>query len=185
MAHRGPLNVLALTRSSALVATLREACAGMNGAKVELRVGSLSDGAIEADARRDPDILFLEVDPADALELERLQRALRTRFPYAPVVATAAEANLNDVRHLMRLGIVDFVPQPIVRADLVDALQFAAGTRRGAHQAEPIPGKVIAFLKAGGGVGATTLAVQTGCALATDREPQAEGQVCLLDLDVQ
>ena len=46
------------------------------------------------------------------------------------------------------------------------------------------PSRVVAFLKAGGGCGATSLASQTAVTLAA-RQSQVDSEVCLLDLDMQ
>ncbi|MFQ5772985.1 MAG: CpaE family protein [Kiloniellaceae bacterium] len=184
MAPAGLMNVIAVMRSSASGAALRSACAGVNGARVNLHLGTLAEVMGEIPAVRDPDVLLVEVDPRDAGEMARLQSILRARFPAVPVVATAAEASLQDIRQLMRLGVVDFVPQPIQRTDLAGALDYAASVRQGAREPGPALGQTIGFMKAGGGVGATTLAVQSACALAARAKPSGRS-VCLLDLDVQ
>jgi len=113
-----------------------------------------------------------------------LKRILETYFPDTPVVATAPEATLQDVRQLMHLGVVDFVPQPITREDLKSALDHAMRSQLATSQAAERQGSVIAFLKAGGGAGASTLAVQSACLLAS-RNKSERGRVCLLDLDLQ
>jgi len=64
-------------------------------------------------------------------------------------------------------------------------LQIAARRRPEVASAGPArKGKVVTFLKAGGGVGATTLAVQSASVLASRSKADAHS-VCLLDLDIQ
>src|SRR3546814_16452836 len=54
----------------------------------------------------------------------------------------------------------------------------------GGAPSEDSHGRVIAFVKSVGGVGATALATQMGCLLAA-RESVAGRETCLLDLDLQ
>ncbi|MFQ6017194.1 MAG: CpaE family protein [Kiloniellaceae bacterium] len=181
------MNVVAVLRSNEAGTALSEACTGINGTKIDVHVGKLKDVRPGIDIFADnPDVLLLDVDPRDAEEVEHLGRIVQTHFPKTPVVATAAEITLQDVRQLMRLGVVDFVPQPISRADLLTALDHAAARMRQVRASEPAKegGKVISFIKSGGGVGATTLAVQAACSLAA-RAREGDPGVCLLDFDIQ
>jgi pilus assembly protein CpaE len=85
----------------------------------------------------------------------------------------------------MRAGVIDVVPQPITRDDLLAALDYAALAQSVAQAAEGVSrAKTIAFVKGGGGVGATILAVQSACVLA-DKGTSNEAVACLLDFDFQ
>ena len=178
------MNVVAILRSDEAGKAFSGASADINGTRIDVHVGRLLDVQPGVDILKDPDILILDVDPHDAEEVAHLKRILETYFPDTPVVATAPEATLQDVRQLMHLGVVDFVPQPITREDLKSALDHAARSQLATSQAAPRQGSVIAFLKAGGGAGASTLAVQSACLLAS-RNKSERGRVCLLDLDLQ
>ncbi len=109
------MNVVAILRSDEAGEALSGASADFNGTQIDVHVGRLLDVQPGIDILKDPDILILDVDPRDADELAHLQRIMQTYFPNTPVVATAPEATLQDVRQLMHLGVVDFVPQPITR----------------------------------------------------------------------
>jgi len=179
------LNVAALLRSSEVQAALSEACVDMNGTKVSALVGELDDVRPGEAIFVNPDVLLLDVDPTDDHDVARLGEIIHKQFPNTPVVATAKEVSLQAVRQLMRLGVVDFVPQPITRDDLIGALQIAARRRPELVPVAPgRRGKILTFLKAGGGVGSTTLAVQSACMLA-GRARAASENVCLFDLDIQ
>jgi Flp pilus assembly CpaE family ATPase len=95
------------------------------------------------------------------------------------------DVEIQDVRQLMRLGVVDVVPQPVLANDLGTAIEYAARKRAKAHGGgDSERGKIISVLKSGGGVGATTLLVQAGHLIAQrlkDEGPKA----CILDLDLQ
>jgi pilus assembly protein CpaE len=80
----------------------------------------------------------------------------------------------------MRLGVIDFVPQPISKSDLEHALSVAS--QRLNSDGVGKSGAVVSFLRAAGGSGATTLASHVAFALA-QRTPQP--RVALVDLDLQ
>jgi pilus assembly protein CpaE len=179
------VNVVAVLRSNEAVPAFNEACGGVNGHRIEVQVAPLGEVRPGGAFSIVPDVLVLDVDPRDAGEVEQLRGIMERHYPGTPVVATTPDTGLQSVRQLMHLGAVDVLPQPVQKADLHSAIDHAA--RRRLQKAAPAPkfgGKVISFLKGGGGVGATTLAVQAGTALA-GRYKAEEPQVCLLDWDVQ
>lgn len=178
------LNLIAIMRSEESSAALREVCTGMNGTRVDVHVVSLEDFGRDKGLVNGLDVLLLDVDPRDPDCAERVKSIVHREFPATPVVVTAADVTIDDIRMMMSLGVVDVLPQPIRQTDLIIALDHAARRRVGPGPASGPRGKIITFLKGGGGVGATTLAVQGGCVLA-DSVKAADGKVCLFDLDIQ
>jgi pilus assembly protein CpaE len=128
----------------------------------------------------DSDVLLIDVDLADADEFVLLSRIVELRGQRRPVIATAQHAAVNDVRRLMRLGVVDFVPQPVTKADLEHAISGAS--QRLAQSSAGKGGSIVTFLRAAGGTGATTLATHAAFALAQRTPPQ---RVAFVDLDLQ
>jgi pilus assembly protein CpaE len=178
------LNVVAIVRSSETGNALNESCANINGTKVEVHVGKLNDVHPDVEIFNNVDVLLLDVDPSSSEEVAALSSIVSDRFPNTPVVATAANASLHDVRQLMRLGVVDVVPQPVMPNDLSAAIEFAARSRSKGEGGESGHGRIVSLLKAGGGVGATTLAVQAGYLIAQRFKGETH-KACLLDLDLQ
>jgi pilus assembly protein CpaE len=179
------MNVVAILRTDEAGQALNAACTDINGTEVIAHVGRLTDVQGDVDVLKDADILILDVDPRSDEEMNHLRKVMQTEFPGTPVVATATDASLQDVRQLMHLGVIDFVPQPITQSDLKTALEHAVRTRKSvAEPAAAEHGHIVSFLKAGGGVGASTLAVQSACLLAS-RKNAEKSQVCLIDLDLQ
>ena len=178
------LHVVAVMRTEAAGLHLDRECADLNGTKFEAHVGPLKDVRPEIEIFKTLDVLILEVNPKDADEITVLDNIVNKYFPGVPVVGTAPDATIQDVRQLMRLGVVDFVPQPITKADLQAALSLAASKRKASGSSSERKGKVISIMKGGGGVGATSLAAQAGCFLAADYAKR-DKQVCLIDLDIQ
>lgn len=177
-------NIVAIVHSEEMGTSLNEVSAKMNGTRLNVHVGALRDVRPDVDIFESVDVFLLEVDPRDPNEMTSLESIVQKRFPGVPVLATASEATLQDVRQFMRMGVLDVIPQPITQDDLSNAIDYAMRSKSKGEGGQDGRGQVISFLKAGGGVGATTLAVQTAHLLAK-RSKTEEATVCLLDMDVQ
>jgi len=128
------------------------------------------------------DVLMVSADAARAGDIESLCANLRDSGHAEQVIVLLQNADLTVTRRLVREGVFDVLPAPVSDSSLVVSLERLL-TRFEAQAAQPRSGsEVIAFLKAGGGVGATSLAVQLATIFAT-RERGL--RVCLADLDVQ
>lgn len=178
------LRIVGIMRSEANGLQLDRECESMNGTRIEAHVGRLKDVKPGVEIFDSVDVLLLDVNAKDAGELAILEKIINTHFPGVPVVGTSSDATIQDVRQLMRLGVVDFVPQPITKDDLLAAISLASAKRQAVMSTSAVNGKVISFVKGGGGVGATTIAVQAGCLLAADYAKEDKA-VCLFDLDLQ
>lgn len=178
------LNVTAIMRNEAAGVSLDAECHEMNGTRIDAHVGLLKDVRPDVEILRSMDILILDVNAKDPDEIQLLDAIVNKRFPDIPVIGTAADATVQDVRQLMRLGVVDFIPQPFTRADILAAINLAAARREKAAGPGPAKGRVVSFLKGGGGMGASTLAVQGGCLLTSGAKGE-ERKVGLFDMDLQ
>ena len=178
------LNVVAVMRSAESGDAFRELCAGMNGTRISVHVADLQDVTPDKKFVNGKDVLFLDIDPRDSNAAGHLKTIIHERFPTTPVVVTAADITIEDIRAIMRLGVVDVLPQPIRQMDLMIALDHAARRPAVQGRAADSRGKIVTFLKGGGGVGATTLATQGGCVLARETG-SGDARTCLLDLDIQ
>lgn len=153
-------------------------------AQIDVRIGEVRELAPRLVNGHAPDVLLADVNLDDTADLEALGNFARTHAASTVVIATSSSATLEGMRRLMRVGIQDFVPQPIVEADLMSALDAALLRRQ---QAAPVPaktGRIVTILRACGGVGATTIATQTALALARSGARRQQ-HVALLDLDFQ
>ncbi len=115
-------------------------------------------------ARR-PDFVFLSVDDLSAFRV--LTEAIDDSLPGLPVIAFGREPNLLElVPKLMRLGVRELLTAPISAQKLNDVITSIAGqlTRHPALVARL--GDLYAFLPAKPGVGSSTIAISTSCALA-------------------
>jgi pilus assembly protein CpaE len=129
----------------------------------------------------DLDILIVGVIASHAGEVDEACRRLQATSPRCRVVIALQDADINITRRLVRAGAADVLPAPLSEPALALSLERlltreATGPAPGGQA-----GEVVAFLKAGGGVGATTLMVQVAAILASRRK----GEVCVADLDLQ
>lgn len=140
---------------------------------------SLADGLRQARAIK-PHVVFLDLgaEPSLVLDAARELRAPGCLIVglYNPLVL---RGDLPFFRDATRAGVGDFIPLPASDSELLAALS-SAETRDGRAPAE---GRVIAFFSHQGGVGTTSLAVNTALLMAGS--DQVKGKVALCDAAVQ
>jgi pilus assembly protein CpaE len=181
-ADNDEISIAALLRSSAAGAAIKEAAAG---SRTTLRMKAASGLDLAALKALQGDVIFLDMDAGNSDEMQALADFLAEESAI-PVVVTSPHLDVARVRDLMRIGVLDVIPQPLSRDDVINTLNHVR-EQRAARRSAPTggrrnPGSVVTFIKSGGGVGATSLAVQGACALARGKDAP---RVCLIDLDVQ
>jgi pilus assembly protein CpaE len=122
-----------------------------------------------------PAVIILDIGDGTILSDTRLEAA-RARSGATPIIVISRDMPPERARQLMRLRAVDWLEQPFEAGDLSAALARATGVNRSADS------KVVTFVSASGGAGATTLALLAAQFLADRSTP---GQTCLVDLDFQ
>ena len=183
MKLHGPMNVLAVVQSEEIKDSLNNAHIENNNVNFDVFVGKVGDVGPDVIDGHGPDVLLLDINLSDKAEVDALGSIIRTYGKSLSVVATSPDATLEGVRRLMRLGVADFLPQPISDSELTSALEYASRKLSHGEGAEQALGNVFSYIKPVGGMGATMLAVQSAYCLAT--MGSEEPQVCLLDLDLQ
>ena len=151
--------------------------------RVGFKVMLAADGleALEILREGTPSLVVTDVTMPNLNGLE-LTRRLRMSHKTAriPILMLSALKQESDVLAGYAQGADDYVGKPveltILKAKIDMLLRRAAGST--APQAEP--GKVIAFMHGKGGVGASTLAVNSAVAM-TERSP---GRISVLDLNL-
>ncbi|PZU51339.1 MAG: hypothetical protein DI568_01755 [Sphingomonas sp.] len=131
----------------------------------------------------DVDAIIVEVNPTDPANLEAFDRLVHLAAGGLSVIAAVDGLTVGNTRTLLRAGALDVLPIPFSAEELRQAVEPARRPARPAatrpSQPQRRQGKVVAFVGALGGVGTTSIAVQTGAVLA------ATSRVGLVDLDVQ
>jgi pilus assembly protein CpaE len=175
------LTMTAFTRSHKASEQVAAALAGIEVVSLTIEERTGGDMSLQFVNSHRPDILFVDVSGDEPAAIARVESLLRQKDVDMHVIASGADATMDTVRRLMRAGVADFVPQPISRSDLLTSIEAIANRIKGS--ASGSEGRVFAFLKSGGGVGATTLAVHAASAI-----PRAVGRPvhsAILDLDLQ
>src|SRR5215831_1458250 len=179
------LKVLAVLRSREANHAVSGVAARVGRANVDVRLGDIKEMAPQLVNGHAPDILLADIRLDDPADIEAIGRFARDHAGTTAVIATALEPTLEGVRQLMRHGIMDFVPQPITERDLLAALETAV-ERRQEVPAAPAGhrGRIVAFLKACGGMGSSMIATQSALVLGEAAMKRKE-RVALLDFDFQ
>lgn len=139
-------------------------------------------GRASASAFAGSDALMVRADAAKSGEIDAMINSLKGSELADHAIVLLDNADLDTTRRLVREGVFDVLPTPASETALVISLErlLKRFETQGGQQRQS--GQVIAFLKAGGGVGATTIASQLAILLA-GRDRNA--RVCLADLDIQ
>ena len=127
------------------------------------------------DAR--PSIVIFDVDAGGVLSNPGLV-ASRASWGSVPLIAVSAELKPEQMRDLVRINASDWLRKPLDGKDLLNSVTFHDS---GSHATKS---RVITFIGASGGAGATTLALSAAKYLADKSAEHAAG-TCLVDLDFQ
>jgi pilus assembly protein CpaE len=150
---------------------------GANG-RLRMRVGRhVGDDQIDLSSAR---IVIVDLDARNRDDLVALQALMGRLAGKAPVVVVTEAFDEAVARWLIQIRVADFLRKPVDPVEL-------ARTCVKAMQAEVVPGsakeaQILTFLPAAGGVGATTLAIQTALTMLAGKEKVS---ACLIDLDFQ
>lgn len=148
-------------------------------------VGSIENHISELMQNSTGHILLVEIDFSNDDEVDALAQVIRSRGNSLSVIVTSSDARIENIRKLMRIGVIDFLPQPINQEELLNVLEEAAKHLEPSNATHSGQGKVFTFMKAGGGCGATTVALQTAYSLMGSKKNQETKSVCYLDFDLQ
>jgi pilus assembly protein CpaE len=130
-------------------------------------------------AQSHPDIGFVALDSNPDKALELIAQLTKSAHDCA-ILAISGSTDGNLILRTMRAGAKEFLTQPLKSEDVAAALQRVARQRHGGASGKKQGCNVIVVTGATGGVGTTSLAVNLGCALASNKE----NSVALLDLDL-
>jgi pilus assembly protein CpaE len=122
-------------------------------------------------------IVSLDTDPEKGLNLVR---QLSNAAPGCSLVVVSSSTDGELILGAMRSGAKEYVTAPVRAEELVAALERVNQQRSGRGIGRSRGCRLIAVTGSGGGVGATSIAVNLGCALAADES----NSVALIDLDV-
>jgi pilus assembly protein CpaE len=149
--------------------------------KIELVVVEKNVGDLRAEIQEaDCGAVIIDMDAARLDEIDALQRITRRLEGRAPIIVVTQEFNAAAVRILVQLQIADFLVKPITTADLVRSCIRAL---QGPGREENAESQIYTFMPAAGGVGTTTLTLQTAFQLHNSITRGAS--TCVVDLNFQ
>jgi pilus assembly protein CpaE len=138
-------------------------------------VGDLAE-IIEADY----DVVIVDLDPDPELALDVVE-TLCGQDNSITVMVYSARGDSELLVRCMRAGVREFLTEPVLPGTVGEALVRASVRRDEVRRHKKATGKLLVFVGAKGGSGATTVASNFAVALAK----QSGGKVALLDLDLQ
>lgn len=128
------------------------------------------------------DVVCVELDEINPERTLASMKVFLEKNPAIEVFLTAGSTDSQVMLEAFRIGIKEFLPQPINRKEFeaaLNRLKERLRSKEGRKSAKG--GKIVAFLGAKGGIGTSTLAVNLAMSL---RQLNQEKQVALVDLNL-
>ena len=128
------------------------------------------------------DVVCVELDESNPEQTFASMKGLLDKNPAVEVLLTAGRTDSQIMLEAFRIGIKEFLPQPMNRKEFdaaLSRLKERLKSKEGRSSAKG--GKIVAFLGAKGGIGTSTLAVNLAMSL---RQLKQEKQVALVDLNL-
>jgi pilus assembly protein CpaE len=176
------IRIRAIVQSAEVEHDLRTAFAGTANFEIGIVRGKPQDRL--PDRLGPQDVLIIDVDLDNPQDMAALERLLQGEARPV-VIVTAPNASVDAMRQLIRLGVADYLPQPITHNDVLGVIRSVRARSRGGAERSPHDCPVFSFVHRSGGMGATSLAIQAAYELARTRRGQMKRRVCLVDLDFQ
>lgn len=173
------LNILALVRSEKTGNDISAFLGAVDGLATTVSVQADAVALPEGSAL--PDVLLYEVVSPSQAELNQLESFVADYREKLVVLAIGSTSDTELLRRLMRAGVRDVLPSPLVRQELLTTCTDLLSVKR-ERVAEQQGGfhAVCVFMDAKGGSGATTIAVNVAATLASEHKVKT----CLLDFDL-
>ena len=127
------------------------------------------------------DLFILEMEGDRGKTFAQIQ-AIVTTSPSTEIFLTSAQTDSAVLLEALRAGVKEFIPQPIQRAELEDALRRFKERHKERRPATAKRGKLITVIGSKGGVGTTTIAVNLAVSFC---QANSDRSVALVDLNPQ
>ncbi|MBZ9708144.1 AAA family ATPase [Mesorhizobium sp. ESP7-2] len=143
----------------------------------DVRVAETGDFLKGPPADTRPGIVILDLGNGELLGRPGIVEA-RALWATVPLIAVSDELTSEQTRVLVRMNASDWLHKPLDGKELLNAVTFHDSGNQGAKS------RIITFISASGGAGATTLALSAAEFLASKSTERA-ASTCLVDLDFQ
>jgi pilus assembly protein CpaE len=171
--------IVLVSEDQHLLKETKAAFAATEGVKlstVEKSINDLHGELQQAEAA----VAIVDMDPAALDQVEALQRIMRRLEGGMPVIVIAQQFTPAAARILVQLQVADFIVKPVTTADLVrSCIRAVRGPGRESRQ----EAEIFTFMPAAGGVGSTTMAIET--AFQLHNSAMRASSTCVVDLNFQ
>jgi len=127
-------------------------------------------------------VVVIDLDASMPGEMEGLERLMDRIGTWPPMIVVTQSFDETVARTLLQMRVADFMVKPVSPVELARTCARVATTATA--NTEVTESEIYTFLPAAGGVGVTTLAVQTAM-LLLNSSPRSKTSTCLVDLDFQ
>jgi len=173
--------VAIVTADSEFERSARETFGASSAIELAVTAGGLAEHCETLDVA-DATVLVVDLDARQPDEMAALAKLMGRIGARPPVVAVTQTFDAAVARTLVQMRVADFLVKPVAPVDLVRACARVAKVQTASN--EPTEAQIYSFLPSAGGVGVTTLAVQTAMLLLANA-PRGKSSTCLVDLDFQ
>ncbi|MBK8007401.1 MAG: response regulator receiver protein [Rhizobiales bacterium] len=125
-------------------------------------------------------VFIVDLDASNEAQIAALSR-MTMKPGSAPAVVVTQVFDENVARRLLQIRVADFLVKPVAPIELVRACARAA--RKPAQGESANEAEIFTFLPSAGGVGVTSIAIQS--ALLLQGSTRGGSSTCLVDLDFQ
>jgi pilus assembly protein CpaE len=172
--------VRALTPDAGFADALRATFGASAQIDLDVVAGSLTEQAETLDFG-DAGIVIIDLDEGGEDHVVALQRLLARAKNAPPTIAVARSFDAGVARILLQARVADFLVKPVPPVELVRACARLSKRETG----KEVEAQIYTLLPSAGGVGVTTLAIQTAMLLLNSRGSRMRPSTCLVDLDFQ
>jgi pilus assembly protein CpaE len=174
-------HVAVLTADAEFEQLARSTFGGNAQIELSLVKGKLAGESAKLNAA-DAAVIIVDIDATQPEEFVALQRFAAQLGGNPPLIAITQSLDATVARKIVQVRVSDFLVKPVEPIELVRACARAAQSAHGGGS-EAMEAQIYTFLPAAGGVGVTTLPIQTALLLQGGKAGSAS--VCLVDLDFQ
>ncbi len=148
-----------------------------------IRADDIAEIAGAARGSADPAYVLIAAPGRDQARFADVLKKAQTRRDGMYFILVSDEISASDYKALTRTGGADWVSLTADPQEIVDIIARQRRSR-GGNEAPGRKATAVSFVPSAGGVGNTTLAVETGIYLKT-RKATKDRDICIIDLDFQ
>jgi pilus assembly protein CpaE len=176
----GGTRILVQTADAAFEQLVRATFGSHSRIEVAVLPGTLAEHERKLDATN-ATVVLADIDPKRGDDFAALDRLAQRLAGTTPLLAVIPAFDQEVARQLLQMRVADFLVKPVAPLDLV---RTCARLAQGPKQTDSTEARIYTFLPAAGGVGLTTLAIETAMLLLKSG-PGERASTCLVDLDFQ